>query len=287
MKLALGTAQFGLPYGVANQLGQVSLSEGRGILHFAKDCGIDTLDTAIAYGESQQLLGQIGVKGWQIVTKLPAIPDGVTQPIRWVETAVAESLKTLNVNSLHGLLLHRPMQLLEDNGGQIYYALHEVKRAGIVKKIGVSIYDPLELDLLFDRFEFELVQAPFNIIDHRMIETGWMNRLSERGIELHVRSVFLQGLLLMKSADRPQKFSRWSRLFSRLDEWIQESNLTPQEACLRYALSFPQISKIVVGVDSAKQLQELSAATQGILPEVPEGIFSNDSDLLNPANWRI
>lgn len=286
MKLILGTVQFGLPYGIANQVGQVSLAEGTSILQLATACGIDTLDTAIAYGESEQRLGQIGVKGWQIVSKLPPIPDGTAQPIRWVETEVASSLQNLNVSSLYGLLLHRPSQLLEQNGDQIYHGLQEVKKAGIVKKIGVSIYDPVELEILCGRFQFDLVQAPFNIIDHRLIETGWMRRLAEHGIELHVRSVFLQGLLLMKSLDRPQKFNRWSTLFSRWDKWIQEIGLTPQEACLRYVHSFPQISKIVVGVDSANQLQELSAATQGVLPEVPSGLFSTDSDLLNPANWN-
>lgn len=286
MKLVLGTVQFGLPYGIANQVGQVSLAEGTSILQLATACGIDTLDTAIAYGESEQRLGQIGVKGWQIVSKLPPIPDGTAQPIRWVETEVASSLQNLNVSSLYGLLLHRPLQLLEQNGDQIYHGLQEVKKAGIVKKIGVSIYDPEELEILCDRFQFDLVQAPFNIIDHRLIETGWMRRLAEHGIELHVRSVFLQGLLLMKSLDRPHKFNRWSTLFSRWDKWIQEVGLTPQEACLRYVHSFPQISKIVVGVDSANQLQELSAATQGVLPEVPSGLFSTDSDLLNPANWN-
>jgi len=286
LKLVLGTVQFGLPYGIANQVGQVSLAEGTSILQLATACGIYTLDTAIAYGESEQRLGQIGVKGWQIVSKLPPIPDGTAQPIRWVETEVASSLQNLNVSSLYGLLLHRPLQLLEQNGDQIYHGLQEVKKAGIVKKIGVSIYDPEELEILCDRFQFDLVQAPFNIIDHRLIETGWMRRLAEHGIELHVRSVFLQGLLLMKSLDRPHKFNRWSTLFSRWDKWIQEVGLTPQEACLRYVHSFPQISKIVVGVDSANQLQELSAATQGVLPEVPSGLFSTDSDLLNPANWN-
>ena len=286
MKLALGTVQFGLPYGIANQIGQVSLAEGASILQLATACGIDTLDTAIAYGESEQRLGQIGLKDWQIVSKLPPIPDGTAQPSQWVESAVTSSLRSLNVSSLYGLLLHRPSQLLEQKGDQIYLGLQEVKKAGVVKKIGVSIYDPVELDILCDRFQFDLVQAPFNIIDHRLIETGWMSRLAEHGIELHVRSVFLQGLLLMNSLDRPQQFNRWSTLFSRWEEWIQEVGLTPQEACLRYALSFPQISKIVVGVDSADQLQELSAATQGILQEVPSGLFSTDSDLLNPANWN-
>ena len=112
MKLVLGTVQFGLPYGIANQVGQVSLAEGTSILQLATACGIDTLDTAIAYGESEQRLGQIGVKGWQIVSKLPPIPDGTAQPIRWVETEVASSLQNLNVSSLYGLLLHRPLQLL-------------------------------------------------------------------------------------------------------------------------------------------------------------------------------
>jgi len=285
LKLALGTVQFGLPYGIANQVGQVSLAEAKSILKFAATSGIETLDTAISYGDSEQRLGQSGVQNWQIVSKLPVIPDDMVYPMLWIQDAVNSSLRNLNVSKLYGLLLHRPAQLLETRGDQIYLALQELKKAGLIEKIGISIYDPVELDNLYPHFHFDIIQVPFNIIDRRLIQSGWLNRLAKEGVELHARSVFLQGLLLMKSIDRPSKFNRWSSLFLRWDQWLSEVGLTALEASIRYALSFPEIKKVIVGVDSAKQLKELTEAAKGHLPEVHNELFSNDENLLNPANW--
>ena len=203
--LALGTVQFGLQYGVANQRGKVAAQEVRAILEFARRAGLDMLDTAVAYGESEALLGQIGVSDWQVISKLPAVPVGCGDVERWVRDSVADSLARLNVARLYGLLLHRPGQLLDSIGGQLYAALRRLTVDGVVGKIGVSIYDPGELDRLCDHFAFDLVQAPFNILDSRLVQTGWLSRLRRGGTELHVRSVFLQGLLLMRPTDRPLK----------------------------------------------------------------------------------
>lgn len=287
MKLALGTVQFGLPYGIANQAGQVTRHEGKAILQLAADNGIDTLDTAIAYGESEQRLGEIGIQGWQIISKLPAIPDDCADILQWVAEAVRGSLQRLNINSLYGLLLHRPQQLMEKNGEDLYRALQQLKQDGLVQKIGISIYDPSELNsiLILGRFQLDLVQAPFNIFDHRLIDTGWMNRLAEQGTELHVRSVFLQGLLLMSPTDRPKKFTRWDQLWSDWDNWLGNNRLTPLQACLCYALSLPQISKVIIGVDSLGQLNEILQAIQSQAPEIPVAIKTDDLDLLNPARW--
>lgn len=285
MKLALGTVQFGLPYGIANQVGQVTRHEGKAILQLAADNGINTLDTAIAYGESEQRLGEIGIQGWQIISKLPAIPDDCTNISQWVAETVRGSLQRLNVKSLYGLLLHHPQQLMEKNGEDLYRALQQLKHDGLIQKIGISIYDPSELNILFDRFQLDLVQAPFNILDHRLIDTGWMNRLAAQGTELHVRSVLLQGLLLMSPTDRPKKFARWDRLWSDWDNWLSINRLTPLQACLCYALSFPQISKVIIGVDSLGQLNEILRAIQSQAPEIPVAIKTDDLDLLNPARW--
>jgi len=284
-RLVLGTAQLGLPYGIANKQGQVSLDEAKTILEYAAANGLDTLDTAIAYGESEQRLGEIGVQNWQIMSKLPAVPEGCCDMSQWIEDSVKESLQRLKVKSLYGLLLHRPRQLLEQGGDHLYRDLLHLKENGLVQKIGVSIYDPAELDALWSRYGFDIVQAPFNIFDSRLIDTGCLTRLAEYGTELHVRSVFLQGLLLMKPSDRPQKFDRWASLWSKWEEWLKHTGLTPLQACLRYALSFSQITKVIVGVDSLSQLKEILHAAKGPMPIIPDILKTNDHDLVNPAMW--
>jgi aryl-alcohol dehydrogenase-like predicted oxidoreductase len=286
MRLALGTVQFGMAYGVANQQGQVDHVGAQAIIETARQEGIDTLDTAIAYGESESTLGQLNLDGFKLITKLPGLPEDCADVIGWVEEQLTGSFARLNCSTVHGLLLHRPAQLLEAQGSTLYRALAEMKAQGLVGKIGISIYEPQELDQLFASMDFDVVQAPFNILDTRLIDSGWLQRLPERGAELHVRSVFMQGLLLMSAAERPSKFLRWNSLWHEWHHWLNSEGLSPVQACLRHALSFNEISRIVVGVDTAAQLQEIASAANGLLPAMPSTLRSNDPDLLNPSRWN-
>ncbi|HQU87046.1 aldo/keto reductase [Denitromonas sp.] len=285
MKLALGTVQFGLNYGVANAAGMVSQAEASRVLALARESGIDTLDTAAAYGESESVLGAINVDGWHVVSKMPPqIQEGMSVA-DWTMESVNNSLARLRQRNLYGILLHRPSQLLGAGGDAIYRTLQRLKCDGVVSKIGISIYDPEELDNLSRNFDFDLVQAPLSVVDRRLVSSGWMSRLADRGIELHVRSAFLQGLLLMGEADRPQKFGRWQSLWRDWHAWLDESGISAAEACVRYALSHVEVGRVVVGVQSHYQLAEIvSAASRGGL-EAPPHLSADSEDLLNPARW--
>lgn len=284
-KMALGTAQFGLDYGISNTVGRVQKSDAAEILKLAKSLCIDTLDTATAYGESEKVLGSVGVEGWQVISKLSALPIDIVDVDAWIEGQVHDSCQRLKVDNLYGLLLHRPVQLVEARGEEIRNALYKLKQTGWVKKIGVSVYEPAELDPIFSRMKVDIVQAPFSIIDQRLAESGWIKRLRDEGCELHVRSIFLQGLLLMRSEQRPSQFCRWQALWDTWDSWLKETGLTPLEACLRYVLSVEDISKVVLGVENASQLKEISIAALGSLPALPNSLTLCDKELLNPVLW--
>lgn len=286
-KIAIGTVQFGLPYGIANQQGQVTTAEAQAIIDLAQANGINTLDTAIAYGDSERVLGSMVLDGFDIVTKLPMVPEDCTDIAGWVESELEASLSRLNVSKVDGLLLHSPNQLNSDIGDALYQALLQKKSEGIVERIGASIYAPDELSLLIEKFQFDLVQAPFNIIDSRLKDTGLFEKLAASNTHLHVRSVFMQGLLLMPASSRPKKFNRWSSLWSTWEQWLTETGLTPLQACLRYALSVSEIQKVVIGVDSSAQLYEIIAAAKGDCPVPPLALSCTDSDLLNPSRWNL
>ena len=287
MKLAIGTAQFGLPYGIANKSGQLSVSEGSLLLDVAKSFGINTLDTAIAYGVSEQRLGKIGVANWRIISKLPPVPDAKNCPNikKWIFEEINQSLNRLKVDLLYGLLLHTPQQLLEDGGDEIYSALQQLKADGLVHKIGVSIYEPSELDALYERYKFDIVQSPFNIFDRRLLSSGWLSKLHKHNVEVHVRSIFLQGLLLMKKEEIPSKFNRWSSVFDSWFKFLDEQHLSSLEACLKYTLSFSEISNVIVGLDNLTQLHEVVESSQGLIPLLPNDFQLTDTDLINPASW--
>lgn len=283
--IALGTVQFGLAYGVSNTTGQVSLPEARRILDAASECGMDTLDTAIAYGESETVLGQLGVGGWRVVSKLPAVPTSAEDVAGWVRAQFAASLQRLGVSHLEGLLLHRPDQLIEPGGDALWAALLDLREQGLVRKIGVSIYSHEELPALTAGRRFDLVQAPLNILARSLVDSGWAKRLKEQGAELHVRSAFLQGLLLM-GPDRPARFFHWQPLWQQWQGWLDQHGLSPLQACLRYCLSLPQVDRVVVGVESAAQLREIVDAAQGDLPPPPDWCMPVDAMLVNPAKWN-
>lgn len=286
-RIALGTVQFGLPYGISNTSGQTPLTEAKAILTMARSAGIQTLDTAIAYGNSEACLGELNVSGWQVITKLPEMPvSGVEAVKDWVSTQLDGSLNRLGLASIHGLLLHRPAQLNGPDGATLYRALLEEREKGRVAKIGISIYGPEELDQLPTSMGLDIVQAPFNIFDQRMATSGWITRLQEADCELHVRSIFLQGLLLMQAAARPAYFSRWSALWETWESWLQAVGLTPLQACLRHAVNTPGIAKVMLGVDNAAHLADILAATEGEPPLPPPCLAIENIQLLNPALWN-
>jgi aryl-alcohol dehydrogenase-like predicted oxidoreductase len=285
MKLALGTVQFGLSYGIANQKGQVSEKEVRKILKYAKNSNIDTIDTAIGYGDSEQCLGHVGVSNWKIITKLPEIPQDCKDIKSWINSQFTRSLNRLKMTHVKGILLHRPMQLLEPFGQEIWSAMQKIKKVGLVDKIGFSIYKPEELDQLWTDFQPDIIQSPFNILDQRLEVSGWLDKLHDNGIEVHVRSVFLQGLLLMNMRDRPVKFKSWDNLWKTLDEWLTEQKLTPLEACIGFVNSDRRINSIVVGVNSQYQLKQILGALTKEVGQIPKDLIITDQNLINPSNW--
>lgn len=283
-RLALGTVQFGLPYGVANQTGQVSRDDATTILDHAWTMGLDTLDTAIAYGESEQRLGEIGVGRWRIISKLPAMPESCPDISGWVRKSVSDSLERLKVNRLCGLLLHRPQQLLGEKGYALYKVLDDLKQLGVVGKIGISIYDPQELEALISSYRFDLVQAPFNVLDRRLMTSNWLTKLKQAGTEVHARSVFLQGLMLMNATNRPARFQKWQPLWDKWHEWLIERELSPLQACLGFVLAHAEIDRVIVGVDTLAQLQEV-LSTVKVSPNPPVELNCEDADLINPSRW--
>jgi len=284
-RLALGTAQFGLDYGVTNRAGQVPQEKAKAILCTARSLGVDTVDTAMAYGQSESVLGRCELEGWQVVTKLPPVPDSVSDVAAWVHAQVAQSRARLGLGTrpLRGLLLHRPGQLLEPMGPALLGALRDLQQAGAAQAIGVSIYDPAELPALMAVHRFDLVQAPLSILDRRMLTSGWAPRLADQGVALHARSAFLQGLLLDQQVQR-DRFPAWQHLWDFWQAWLGQRNLSAVEACIRFLMAVPQVEKIVLGFDSPEQLRQVLAiagAPLDVGPRWPEF----EPRLLNPAAW--
>jgi aryl-alcohol dehydrogenase-like predicted oxidoreductase len=287
MKLALGTVQFGLPYGIANDNVQLTEKDAKLILDCAAESGINTLDTAVGYGDSEQCLGNIGIDDWRIITKLPIIPRDCSNVKDWILYQVAESLARLKVKQIKGLLLHRPLQLLDPVGQEIWSTLQDLIQSGIVEKIGYSIYEPKELDQLWSKYQPNIIQTPFNVFDRRIKTSGWLKKMHNNNVEVHVRSIFLQGLLLMGKEKRPAIFDYWNPIWEEWDKWLEKEKLSPLEASLGFVNSESMVDRIVVGVDSLKQLKEIIVLSELQIECIPITISTNDQNLINPSTWNL
>ena len=289
-RLALGTVQFGLDYGVSNQTGKVDLDEAKAILTACEELGIRSLDTATEYGDSEKILGEIGIPNFSITTKLPNLRAKEEDNINQIVTnCVKRSLFNLKRQNLDAILVHNPQNLFGPKGQIIWRSLKDLQIQFNISKIGVSIYDPSELNLLENRNIYpEIVQAPYNIFDQKIYRSGWLQKLVDRDVEIHARSVFLQGLLLQDESCRDRYFSRWSEQFNQFKDFLEETGYTALEACLQFVLANPLFKKIVVGVQSVQQLIDIAM----ISPLSDNGIKAkylacDDLDLIRPQNWQL
>ena len=287
-KLALGSVQFGVNYGVSSTNGRVSPDEVKKILSYASSKNINVLDTAPAYGSSEEVLGKTKILNFKIVTKTRNFDnsDITNNDATLLKNDFYRSLEKLKKDSVYALLMHNADDLLKPGAEKFFNILQELKKSGKIIKLGVSIYNVDQLESILDTFEVDLVQLPFNILDKRMINSGMFKTLQNKGIEVHARSVFLQGLLLMSKKNRPNKFNRWSNLWKTWHQWLNDNQITALEASIRYAVSIPAISNVLVGVETKDQLEEIVIASDGPMPEIPEELYTNDVDLLNPSNWN-
>jgi len=278
-KLALGTVQFGLDYGVKNYSGRVLLNEAYSILEFAKGIGIDTLDTASGYGKSESVLGEIGVSDYRIITKTVSIDKGINKVLE----GFYNSLESLRVECLEGLLVHHFTDVKKKEFNLLFNNLTRLKQDGLIEKIGFSVYTPDQVDFLLSNFDFDLIQLPFNVFDNRLVLGGQLNALRNRSIEIHARSIFLQGILV-DFENLPAYFSNWHGRFRLYKSFVQEYSMSLLEYALNFALNTQEIDKVLVGVNNQQQLREIVKAAKRM-----EGLKSfpiNDEDLLNPSRWK-
>jgi len=286
-RLVIGTAQFGMEYGMTNNSGKPRHSEISSILSTATKSGISMLDTAAAYGSSEEAIGLMSnCKTFEVVTKIPPIPNECDDVEKWIKGIFGRSLLRLKQEKVYGLLLHRASDLATSKGAKVLRVLESLKSQRLVDKIGVSIYDPAEINLISDLKRIDLVQAPLNVFDRRLIDTNALNLLKSYNIEIHSRSVFLQGILLCSIDNIPLKFKKWEQIFRKWHQLLNQEGCSALAACLSIPFSYKGIDKIIVGVDSTKHLQEILRECESVVSATAfSKLKSIDPLLINPFNW--
>lgn len=286
MKLALGTVQFGLDYGAFGDNARPGIDMVTATLDRARAAGVECLDTAAAYGDSEAVLGQVGAtQDFAIVTKVPKLNSGIASEAA-IRQIIAESLIRLKADQICGLMAHSADDLLGPNGEMLWSVMIAAQNAGQVERIGVSVYSPEQADAIIARFPIGIIQLPFNVFDQRALQSGLFTRLQQRGIEVHVRSVFLQGLLLSELNDLPAGLAFAAPLLLEFQNQCRNTGCSFLAAALAFVRHQAEVDKILVGVRNVSELEGILTAWQSD-PALPDfsRLASDDLNLINPANW--
>jgi aryl-alcohol dehydrogenase-like predicted oxidoreductase len=283
MKLALGTVQFGLDYGITNVSGVVSSKEVKAILSLAKKSNISILDTASVYGNSEQVLGDLANNSFRIISKIPSLFkfDGT------IRNSFFSTLTKVNRDAIYGMMLHDERDIY--NTSQ-YHELCTLKEEGLINKIGCSFYSLEALEFAMDKnIELDIIQIPASCLDQRFEQSGLLERAKEKGIEIHCRSLFLQGLLLGVNI-LPASLKPFENDITNFFSFAKSQNIKPIELALLYVHQNKFIDYGVVGCQSKIQLEEIIDSYRNIenmqLNMPISNLASSSEVLLNPSLWN-
>ena len=284
-KIIIGTAQFGLNYGIANSKGKMKTNEIKKIIKYARTNNIKNIDTAHAYGDSEQRLGNVGIKNFNVIVKLPA--TNPTQPYdQWVKKSIHSSFKKLKINKADTVLVHNAKFLLDTKmGKKIYEELKKFKNKNIINNIGVSIYSISDLKNIIKKFPMDVVLISLNIFDQRILNKKIINTLKRKNIKIYTRSTFLQGLLLMSKNKIPTKFNRWKKKFDIWFRELENKKVSAYDACLDFALKNKDVDKTLIGIDDFKQFKEIFKDKPKININYKKFNSNKINKLINPAKW--
>ena len=287
--LGLGTVQWGTSYGINNRDGIASSSEVGLILDRARNSGVKTLDTAVSYGSAELVLGKHDLTGFRIVTKTPhfGVSPIKADQVRELESRFSHSLRKLGVERVYGLLLHNISDLITPGGSRLLEVMQTLQARGKVDRIGVSIYDRDELDAVLEVFTPDLVQLPVNVLDQRLVRDGSIQRLRKLGVEVHARSAFLQGLLLMPLDILPKYFEP---IRCHLKQWhstCAEQDVTPTQGALIFVRDSVDVDVCLVGVENFEQYEQCISDFKSQARFDATGLRCDDPAFVNPANWRL
>ncbi len=287
-RLSLGTAQVAAGYGATrSEVSALTVDDLAELLAAARSLGIRHLDTAPDYGDAELMLGSCILDGWEVSTKIKAPPDGERDVRGWVARELEGSLARLGVDRLNTVLLHRPEVLATAGGPALLDALAEMRSAGTIRAVGASVYGPEGLGSLLLTEAIDVIQAPVSVVDRRMLHPDVTQLLHDHSCSLHARSVFLQGLLLVEPSGRPEWARRHDTALAPWDKWSADQRAGRGPLCLGHLLAQPEVDRVVIGAESAAQLDELVHDLGGSVPPVPSSVVTDEPDVIDPRRWPV
>ena len=285
-RIALGTAQFGLDYGVTNRTGQVSEHVAAAVLERARALGIEWLDTAAAYGSAESVLGRLAgpASGFRICTKVVSAADGA-DPAAAAQRQFAASLARLGRERVDVLMIHDASLLLGAAGPALYRWLQEQKLRGNALAIGVSVYEGAQARTLAERFSLDWIQLPLSVLDQRSLRDGTLAQLKARGVRVQARSALLQGLLVSDPQRLPAAFVAARAPLARVSAAAATSGVSPLALAIGFVASVAEVDQIVLGVESPAQLEDCVRALDTPADAQWRDLACDDPAVVDPRRW--
>lgn len=296
MKLCLGTVQFGMNYGIRGQK-QPALQDALKMLDYATQNGIEAIDTAASYGTAEDVVGAFLSKNTIARNKLfisskftPNALDEISNKDykKVIDAHLTKTLSRLHTDYLDSYIFHSSRYAFDEAKLQ---ALYEVKREGRVRHCGVSVYYPEEAKACIHNPFVDFIQLPSSIFDQRMLRSGVFDLAHQNGsTQIHSRSAFIQGLILMQPEDVPPFLAGAKPILQKIDELCQRYHLSRIQVALLFVKQFDAISHLVFGVDNIEQLKEdIHIFSQDLSKEILQEMavtFKNVStDIMMPSLW--
>jgi aryl-alcohol dehydrogenase-like predicted oxidoreductase len=290
--LCLGTVQFGMQYGINNRYGKPSRQQVFSMLDQALESGIRYIDTAVAYGDVEELLGEYGVdrKNLKVISKLKPnlIEDNCPNPEEVVEQQIRDSLKRLRLDSLDGYLLHTPQNFY--NKGAVA-GLQKCKEQGLISNLGVSIYEERHALDAAGSGLIDYIQVPYSVFDQRLDRTDFFKIAKQNGVRVFARSAFLQGLIMMEDERIPDHLSLARKYLKIFDGIISKYGYSRVQAALLFSYNNPGIDHVVFGVDNIEQLiEDIGIAGRGAefepcRAELQRSLLNIEKSIIFPSLW--
>ena len=283
---SLGSAQFGMPYGINNKTKKkVPIKEIVKIISLADKSGFRNIDTAVLYGKAEKTLGKIGVKNFKITSKLPYISS---LEIKNIEKIIQRSLKNLRIKSLYSLLIHDSKNI-NKNFSKLVLILKKFKSKGLIKNLGVSISNFEDLKKVLKNKNIDIIQVPYNMMDQRINERRLINTIKKNNVKIHIRSIFLQGLLFKKYQEIKKIFPKNINYVKKFSKILKLKNIEKLRLFVNFVYLNKMSNQIILGIDSCRQLQKIvriKRLKKINFPKIPLNFQKKNENLINPHNWQ-
>jgi len=284
MRLVLGSAQFGMNYGILKNK-KINSKELKKIKDLSVKSMIRFIDTALNYGDSESVIAKSKLNSLNVITKIQLPKNKNINLKNWTHKEIKKSLRRLKINKIYAVLIHNYKDLLDNRGKNYLFFLKELKKKKIISKLGLSIYDPEEVKKIWKFWKPDIIQAPLNVIDNRILNSKWLKTFKRFKIKIFARSIFLQGLLVNRQHNLKLS-KKHNVVLDKFNDWCFKNKISTIKGCLHFVKQFKKIDNLIVGFNNYKQLKQIIDCYNESQFKVPKIFSFNDLNLIDPRRWN-